>query len=414
MARYITHLESALDGTQFSADQVQTMHENRPLWVRYDLQAIAAKLTKQELATRPREMWRYREMLPIGDDIQPVTMVEPMSPVIDCPRFAASVGLKHVGIKDESRAPTNSFKCRGLSMACTFAKHFGFNTVAMASNGNAGGALGLYAARAGMKSVVFMPEDSMVTNLVECSLSGSQIFKANGMIDKCGGAIRHGHDNGYWFDISTMKEPYRLEGKKTMGLELAEQFDWELPDVILYPTGGGTALIAMWKAFDELAEMGWLKSDKRPRMISVQSDGCQPIVDAFNAGEKFSQRDADAYTWASGLRVPLSIGDFMVLDAVRASGGKCVSASEKRIEEWQRLVTTSDGVFICPETAVCIGALEEMCANNEIAADEKVVVFNTAAGQKYVERNSLEVPTIDLNSIDWNQFEKMELPQECP
>ena len=383
------------------------MHEKRPLWVRYDLEAIAANLTKQELAQRPQEMWRYREMLPVGDDIQPVTMTEPVSPVVDVPRFAASLGLRHVGIKDESRAPTNSFKCRGLSMAVTFARHFGFDTVAMASNGNAGGALGLYAARAGMKSVVFMPEDSMVTNMVECSFAGAQIFKANGLIDQCGKAIREGHDSGYWFDVSTMKEPYRLEGKKTMGLELAEQFDWELPDVILYPTGGGTALIAMWKAFEELEEMGWLKSNKRPRLISVQSDGCQPIVDAFNAGERFSTRANDAHTWASGLRVPISLGDFMVIDAVRASGGKCVSASEKRIEEWQRLVCESEGVFICPETAVCIGALEEMCANNEIAEDEKVVIFNTAAGQKYVERNSLTVPEIQLGSIDWSRFEKM-------
>ncbi len=404
MARFVTHLESALDGTQYPADEVQTMHENRPLWVRYDLDAVKASLSKSDLLERPAEMWRYRELLPVGDEIKPVTLIEPMSPIVDCPRLAAEFGLQHVSIKDESRSPTNSFKCRGLSMACTFARHFGATRVAMASNGNAGGALGLYAARAGMESVVFMPAETMSTNLIECHFSGTQVYRANGLIDECGKAIRHGHDQGYWFDVSTMKEPYRLEGKKTMGLELAEQFNWDLPDVILYPTGGGTALIAMWKAFDELEQMGWLETDRRPRMISVQSDGCQPLVDAFNAGERFSQRAVNAATMASGLRVPISIGDFMVIDTVKASGGKVMSAAESRIEEWQQLTTRLDGVFICPETAVCIGALEQLVRDGEIHPDERVVIFNTAAGQKYVERNTLDIPSVDLKAVDWDSF----------
>ncbi len=404
MARYIKYLESADDGTKFSPDEVQTMHNCRPLLVRYDLEAVCSKLSKDELLSRPQEMWRYRELLPVGDEIQPVSMVEQVSPLVECPVLAGRLGLKNLVIKDESRGPSNSFKCRGLSMATTMARHFGSRVVAMASNGNAGGALGLYAARAGLESVVFMPMDAMVSNLAECLFSGSKIYRANGLIDQCGAAIRKGHDDGLWFDISTMKEPYRLEGKKTMGLELAEQFQWELPDVILYPTGGGTALIAMWKAFEELAEMGWLTSSNRPRMIACQSDGCQPIVDAYEKGSDTSERAVDAQTWATGLRVPHSIGDFLVLDTIRKSHGKAVAAAEDRLEHWQRLVATSDGMFICPESATCIGVLEQMIAAQEIGADERVVIFNTAAGQKYVESNNVSVPEIDLNAIDWASF----------
>lgn len=404
MARYVSHLESSLDGTQYAADQVQTMHQNRPLWVRYDLDAVNHALSKDLLRSRRQEIWRYKELLPTGDEIQPVTMVEPVSPIIPCPRFGKSLGLSQLSIKDESRAPTNSFKCRGLTMAVTMAQHFGAKRVAMASNGNAGGALALYAARAGMQSVVLMPNDAMISNLAECSISGARIFRANGLIDECGAVVRQGHNDGLWFDVSTMKEPYRLEGKKTMGLEIAEQFQWDLPDVILYPTGGGTALIAMWKAFQELEQMGWLESTRRPRMIAVQSSGCPPLVDAFKANEKFSTRAENAHTWASGLRVPLSIGDFMVLDAVRQSQGTIVSADESQIQKWQSQLASSEGLFICPETAVCVGALEALVASNEIGKDERVVVFNTAAGQKYVESNRLEIPQIDLHSIDWRNL----------
>ncbi|MDB4778117.1 threonine synthase [bacterium] len=404
MARYIKYLESADDGTKFSPDEVQTMHNRRPLLVRYDLEAIVSKLSKDDLLSRPQEMWRYRELLPVGDEIQPVSMVEQTSPLVDCPVLAGQLGLKSLVVKDESRGPSNSFKCRGLSMATTMARHFGARVVAMASNGNAGGALGLYAARAGLDSVVFMPMETMASNLAECLFSGTRIFRANGLIDECGAAIRKGHDDGLWFDISTMKEPYRLEGKKTMGLELAEQFQWNLPDVILYPTGGGTALIAMWKAFEELAEMGWLTSSNRPRMIACQSDGCQPIVDAYKKGSDTSERVVDANTKANGLRVPHSIGDFLVLEAIRKSHGKAVGASEDRLEDWQRRIATSDGLFICPESATCIGVLEQMIADQEIGSDERVVVFNTAAGQKYVESNSVKVPEIDLNAIDWSSF----------
>lgn len=404
MARYIKYFESSDDGTQFSPDEVQTFHNRRPLLARYDLDAVKSNLTKDELKNRPQDMWRYRELLPIGDEIQPVSMVEQVSPLVACPVLAKQLGLKSLIIKDESRGPSNSFKCRGLSMATTMARHFGAKVLAMASNGNAGGALGLYAARAGLGSVVFMPQDAMIANLAECLFSGTRIYRANGLIDECGAAIRKGHNEGLWFDISTMKEPYRLEGKKTMGLELAEQFDWDLPEVILYPTGGGTALIAMWKAFKELEEMGWLESSNRPRMIACQSDGCQPIVDAYDLDQAQSSRAVNAYTWASGLRVPHSIGDRLVLETIRESHGKAASASEEKLEQWQRRVATSDGLFICPESATCIGVLEQMVADKEIGPDDRVVVFNTASGQKYVEKNHVEIPELDLNSIDWESF----------
>jgi threonine synthase len=404
MARYVKYLESADDGTRFDADQMQTWHNRRPLWVRYDLEAVKSQLNKEDLKNRPEVMWRYRELLPVGDDIQPVSMVEQMSPIVDCPTLAKELGVKRISVKDESRGPTNSFKCRGLAMATTMARHFGAKKLAMASNGNAGGALALYAARAGMESIIFMPQDAMIANLVECKMSGAQIYRANGLIDECGKAIRKGHDDGLWFDISTMKEPYRLEGKKTMGLELAEQYDWDLPDVILYPTGGGTALIAMWKAFQELAEMGWLTTPRMPRMIACQSDGCQPIVEAYKAGEDYSQRAENAHTWASGLRVPHSLGDFMVLDALKASGGQAVGASEVRLEAWQQRITSSDGIFICPESATCVGALEQLVESGDIGADERVVIYNTAAAQKYVESNNSEVPELKLEKIDWASF----------
>ena len=409
MTRFITHFESAIDPTvTLPADCEQTMHENRPLWSRYDLEGVKKTMTKEALADRPRDMWRYRELLPIGDEISPVTLNKSMSPVIECSRFAKKIGLKHVWIKDESQLPTCSFKCRGMSLATTMAKHFGRTRIAMASNGNAGGAMGMYAARAGMQSVCFMPHDTPVANQTECHFSGAHLFVTNGLIDESGKRIREGHNHGLWYDISTLKEPYRLEGKKTMGLELAEQFDWELPDVIMYPTGGGTALIAMWKAFKELREMGFLTSETMPRMYAVQSDGCQPMVTAFEAGERFAKRHENAATIASGMRVPTALGDFMVLDTVRESGGAAIAVEEARLVEWQRFVASSEGVMICPETATCVGGLQKLIDENKVNANERVVIFNTAAGQKYFGqmKEPLDVPSIDLSQpTDWDEFE---------
>lgn len=384
------------------------MYENRPLWSRYDLEGVRGSMTKSALLERPRDMWRYRELLPIGDEIEPVSLNKSMSPVIECPSFAKQMGMQHVWIKDESQLPTCSFKCRGMSLATTMAKHFGQTRIAMASNGNAGGAMGMYAARAGMQSVCFMPHDTPIVNQTECYFSGAKLFVTNGLIDDSGKRIREGHNRGLWFDISTLKEPYRLEGKKTMGLELAEQFNWELPDVILYPTGGGTALIAMWKAFEELREMGFLTSETMPRMYAVQSDGCQPMVTAFEAGERFAKRHENAHTIASGMRVPAALGDFMVLDTVRASGGAAISVEETRLIEWQKKVSSAEGIIICPETATCIGGLEKLIEKNQVSRDERVVIFNTAAGQKYFGKGDpLDVPSIDLSqATDWDAFER--------
>ncbi len=384
------------------------MHENRPLWSRYDLEGVRGSMTKSALLERPRDMWRYRELLPIGDEIEPVSLNKSMSPVIECPAFAKQMGMQHVWIKDESQLPTCSFKCRGMSLATTMAKHFGQTRIAMASNGNAGGAMGMYAARAGMQCVCFMPHDTPIVNQTECYFSGAKLFVTNGLIDESGKRIREGHNRGLWFDISTLKEPYRLEGKKTMGLELAEQFNWELPDVILYPTGGGTALIAMWKAFEELREMGFLTSETMPRMYAVQSDGCQPMVTAFEAGERFAKRHENAHTIASGMRVPAALGDFMVLDTVRASGGAAISVEETRLIEWQKKVSSAEGIIICPEAATCIGGLEKLIEQDQVALDERVVIFNTAAGQKYFGKGDpLDVPSIDLSQpTDWDTFEQ--------
>lgn len=357
---------------------------------------------------RPRDMWRYRELLPIGDEIQPVTLNKSMSPIIQCDRLANRMGVNHVWFKDESQLPTLSFKCRGMSLATTMAKHFGRTRIAMASNGNAGGAMGMYAARAGMSSVCFMPHDTPRVNQMECHLSGSKLFVTNGLIDQSGKRIREGHDRGLWFDISTLKEPYRLEGKKTMGLELAEQFDWSLPDVILYPTGGGTALIAMWKSFQELREMGFLTSKTMPRMYAVQSDGCQPMVTAYEAGERFAKRHENAHTIASGMRVPTALGDFMVLDTVRESNGAAIAVEEGRLLGWQKRVAAAEGLLICPEAATCVGGLEKLVEQNVVSADERIVIFNTAAGQKYFGAGQpLDVPAIDLSQpTDWEAFEQ--------
>lgn len=384
------------------------MHENRPLWSRYDLEGVRDSMTKAALLERPRDMWRYRELLPIGDEIEPVSLNKSMSPVIECPTFAKQMGMQHVWIKDESQLPTCSFKCRGMSLATTMAKHFGQTRIAMASNGNAGGAMGMYAARAGIQCVCFMPHDTPIVNQTECYFSGAKLFVTNGLIDESGKRIREGHNHGLWFDISTLKEPYRLEGKKTMGLELAEQFNWELPDVILYPTGGGTALIAMWKAFEELRAMGFLTSETMPRMYAVQSDGCQPMVTAFEAGERFAKRHENAHTIASGMRVPAALGDFMVLDTVRASGGAAISVEETRLIEWQKKVSSAEGIIICPEAATCIGGLEKLIEQGQVALDERVVIFNTAAGQKYFGKGDpLDVPSIDLSkATDWDTFEQ--------
>ena len=330
MTSFVSHLEAAIDGTVLPADRLQTLHKDRPLWVRYDLEAVGRTLTKEKLKERPLDMWRYRELLPVPFESEPVSLGEGQTPLLSCSRLASRYGLDQLWIKDESHLPTGSFKSRGLAMAITMAKHFGVRRVALPSAGNAGGAAAAYAARAGLEAYVFMPQDTPVVNVYECRLAGAKTFLVNGLITDCGRIVRAGKQRMDWFDLSTLKEPYRIEGKKTMGLELAEQFDWQLPDVILYPTGGGTGLIGMWKAFQELKALGWLDSPKFPRMVSVQSTGCAPIAKAFESGSRFAEPFANAATIASGIRVPAAVGDFMILDAVKESGGLALQVEEAR------------------------------------------------------------------------------------
>jgi len=409
MTSFVTHLEAAIDGTLLPADRIQTLHKDRPLWVRYDLPAVAKALTKEKLRDRPPTMWRYRELLPVPFEQEPVSLGEVQTPLLTCPRLALRYGLQQLWIKDESHLPTGSFKSRGLAMAISMAHQFGVRRVALPTAGNAGGAAAAYAARAGMDCYVFMPQDTPVVNIYECHLAGAKTFLVNGLITDCGRIVREGKQRRDWFDLSTLKEPYRIEGKKTMGLELAEQFDWNLPDVILYPTGGGTGLIGMWKAFQELTALGWLTGGspqsppKLPRMVSVQSTGCAPISTAFHAGERFATPFPNAATIASGIRVPAAVGDFMILDAVRQSQGTAVAVEESRIRDGMRLVASTEGIAICPETAACMAALADLTKSGWIRPDERVVVFNTGAAQKYVEALACEVPRLDIQQpIDWD------------
>ncbi len=405
MPRFVTHLEGAIDGERLPADKLLTVHKDRPIWVRYDLPAVGKALTKQTLRTRHETLWRYRELLPYFDEADIVALGERVSPLLRCDRLGAKFGLKNLWVKDESQLPTGTFKSRGMAMAITMAKRLGVKRVALPTAGNAGGAAAAYAARAGLECYVFMPEDTPAVNQYECAMAGAKTFLVNGLINDCGRIVREGKERLGWFDLSTLKEPYRLEGKKTMGLELAEQFDWRLPDVILYPTGGGTGLVGMWKAFAELQALGWLESEKLPRMVSVQSDGCAPIVRAYEAGQRFAEPFANAHTVASGLRVPAAVGDFMILDAIRASGGTAIAADEKRLREWLRLASSLEGIPICPEAAACVGALERLTANGWIKPDEQVVVFNTGAAQKYVEAIRCDLPRIDLmQPMNWDRI----------
>lgn len=393
---FVTHLESALDATRFEAGKIHTIHQGRPLWVRYNLDAVRTAVKPNAFQARPPSLWRYRELLPLPADVEPVTLGEGMTPLLPCPRLGQQLGLRQLWIKDESQLPTGSFKSRGMAVAVSMAKHLGLKRLAIPTAGNAGGALAAYAARAGLEAVVFMPDDTPIINQIEAHLAGARVFLVNGLITDCGRLVREGAEKFGWFDMSTLKEPYRLEGKKTMGLELAEQFDWQLPDVILYPTGGGTGLIGMWKAFAELRQLGWLKSQKLPRLISCQSDGCAPIVKAFEAGRRFAEPFANARTVASGLRVPAAVGDFMMLDAIRESKGRAIAGQEGRIVDWMKGVASSEGIGICPETAVCFDCLEKLVADQRVAPEESVVVFNTGAAQKYPEvMTPLKLPRID-------------------
>ena len=406
MPSYVSHLEAAIDGTRLPAREQHTLHEGRPIWVRYDLGAVSSALDKEALQKRPPTIWRYRELLPAEDERVVVSLGEGMSPLLRCDRLGGSLGLSNLFIKDESQMPTGSFKDRGQTVAITMAKWFGVKRVAIPTAGNAGGSMAAYAARAGMEAFVFMPEDTPEINQYEAVQAGAHAYLVNGLINDCAKIVLDGREAMGWFDFSTLKEPYRIEGKKTMGLELAEQLDWSLPDVILYPTGGGTGLIGMWKAFQELDELGWLAGERMPRMVAVQSDGCCPIVRAFDRGEKFAEPFEDATTIALGLRVPAAVGDFMILDAIRESDGCAVAVSEERISEWMRLGTEAEGISIGPESAACIGAAESLLSSGWLTPDERVVLFNCGGARKYPKLIQAELPRLDKDDVpDWASFE---------
>lgn len=400
---FVSHLEGAIDGEHLPAEVIHTLHNDRPIWVRYDLEAVRSTITKQDLLTRPGTLWRYAELLPAYDPEKIVSLGEGMTPILPCARLGSKMGLSNLYVKDESQLPTGSFKSRGMALAITMANHFGIETVALPTAGNAGGAAAAYAARAGMQCYVFMPQDTPIINQYEAAAAGAHAFLVNGLINDCGKIVNDGKETMGWFDLSTLKEPYRIEGKKTMGLELAEQFNWKLPDVIFYPTGGGTGLIGMWKAFNELREMGWLDSSVMPRMIAVQSDGCSPIVNAYRSGTKHATPIQNAQTIAGGIRVPGAVGDFMILDAIRESGGTAVAVEEQSIITWMLRATATEGISICPETGACFAAVEQCVDDGTISPDDKIVVFNTGASQKYCEAIARDLPLLDINlPIDWS------------
>ena len=407
MPSFLTHLESALDGTSFPPDTLQTTHRGRPLWVRYDLNRLRRTVSADAWRDRPPTMWRYRELLPVERDEDVVSLGETITPLVPCPKLGRRLGVERLLIKDESRLPTGSFKARGMAVAVSMARKLGVERVAAPSAGNAGGALAAYAARAGLEAFVFMPADTPRVNQYEAALHGARVFLVNGLISDCGRIVREGAKAMGWFDLSTLREPYRLEGKKTMGLELAEQMGWRLPDVILYPTGGGTGLIGMWKAFAELGSLGLLPDAARPRMFCCQSTGCPPLVRAFEAGERFAEAAREPRTVAAGIRVPSAIGDFMILDAVRESGGRAMAADEQRLGEWMEAASATEGISLCPEAAACLGVLELAVAEGSIDPAETVVLFNTAAAQKYVEVLETDLPRIDITSpIDWQALDR--------
>jgi threonine synthase len=382
---YVTHLECSKTGKKYEPNKLYNLSEaGKPLLVRYDLKMAAWTLTKENLKKRVSSLWRYREVLPVINDENIVTLGEGWTPLIHAKRLGEQLGMPKLFIKDESPNPTGSFKARGLGVAISMAKELGVKKVAIPTAGNAGGAMAAYAAAAGMEAYVFMPRDTPAANRIECEQLGARVTLIDGLITDCGAEVARRKESEGWFDVSTLKEPYRIEGKKTMGYELAEQFDWELPDVILYPTGGGTGLIGMWKAFDEMEEMGRI-GPKRPRMFSVQAAGCAPIVRAFDNGLDEAPEFENAHTVASGLRVPRAIGDFIMLDILRKSGGGAVAVNDEEMIADTRIIGSAEGLFCAPEGAACFSALKKLLASGQVASSDHIVLFNTGAGVKYLE-----------------------------
>lgn len=399
---FLTHLECSKTGERYEPDRLHGLSDSGyPLLARYDLVGLRLHLTKEALTARPPDMWRYREFLPVRQTGNIVSLGEVMTPLVALPAAATRIGSRSLLVKDESRLPTGSFKARGLCVAVSMAKELGVTKAAIPTNGNAGAALAAYGRRAGMDVYVFCPADTPEVNVREIAMHGAEVFLVNGLINDCGHIVASGVDEVQWFDFSTLREPYRIEGKKTMGLELAEQLNWDLPDVIFYPTGGGTGMIGMWKAFNELEAMGWI--DHKPRMVAVQSEGCAPIVRAYEAGADHAEPWENASTIAAGLRVPSAIGDFLILEAVRQSGGFAIAVPDSTIAEAQANAARVDGILTSPEGAATLAAYEAAVATDLIDPADRAILFNCGHGLKYPMPPSNR--TIDhTQAIDFAQF----------
>ncbi|MCC7106434.1 MAG: threonine synthase [Chloroflexi bacterium] len=398
---FATHLECPKTGERLPVDRPQNLSSiGAPLLVRYDLAAVEQAVSKADLVDRPKDIWRFRELLPVEDYSSVATLGEGWSPLLDVPRLAKAIGLERVLIKDEGFNPTGTFKARGAALGVTRAKELGIRQIAMPTAGNAGSAWAAYCARAGLDIHIVMPTDAPLANQQEVSIAGASLYLVDGLISDAGRIVGRAVAERGWFDASTLKEPYRIEGKKTMGLEIAEQLDWDVPDVILYPAGGGVGLIGIWKALDELEAIGWIGS-KRPRLVCVQAAGCAPLVKAWNEGATESVFWEGAHTIASGLRVPKALGDFLVLQALRETSGTAVAVSDEDGLAAMRQLAATEGMWICPEGATCVHALAELARSGWVKPRETAVILNTGVGVKYPETYQPEPrarlrPTDDL------------------
>jgi threonine synthase len=404
LPNFVTHLECSLTGEVYPADTLQTVSRaGRPLLVRYDLDGVRRAVRRDALLDRPQTLWRYRELLPLRRPENIVSLGEVMTPLVPLRRM--NDGLANGGevlVKDDGRLPTGSFKARGLAIAVSMAKELGVRTMAMPTNGNAGAAMAAYCARADIEAYVFCPDDTPTVNVSEICMQGAKVFLVNGLIDDCGRLVAQGERAVGWFNCSTLREPYRIEGKKTMGIELAEQLGWQLPDVIFYPTGGGTGIIGMWKAFAELEQIGWIGS-KRPRMVVVQAAGCAPIVKAWKDGVEHAPRWENAQTVAAGIRVPQALGDFLILRAVRESGGFAMAVADDAILEAWHEIAAKAGLLVCPETAATFAAYKQALAEGLVDGSERVVLFNCASGLKYAMPEA--VRRLERGApVDWQQL----------
>ncbi|MBI3666924.1 MAG: threonine synthase [Acidobacteria bacterium] len=383
---FITHLACSKCAARYPAGRPHNLCTTcgGPLLVHYDLDRARKEWRREALAQGPCSMWRYGPLLPVSKPESIVSLGEGMTPLLAAPRLGARLGAERLYVKDEGLNPTGSFKARGLSCAVSMAKELGIRKLAIPSAGNAAGALAAYAAAAGMEAHIFMPRDAPMANYIECRMFGAQVTLVDGLISDCARMVAERAPAEGWFDVSTLKEPYRIEGKKTMGLELAEQLDWKLPDEVLYPTGGGVGMIGMWKAFDELERLGWI-GPARPKMIAVQAAGCAPVVRAFDKGAEHCEFWPDAATVAAGLRVPKPLGDFLILKAVRDSAGTCLAVTDQELLDAGQLLAQTEGLFAAPEGAACVAAVGKLLQSGFLKRDETIVIYNTGAGYKYLE-----------------------------